>query len=226
MNRHFIASLAALGVVDPAISHARQPDPSGYIARLEQVALLNELDARLLAGSSATRALETWCLEHRLAPHARIIAERITGADKPISAEQRVRLEIGPDEPVRYRRVHLKCGDAVLSEADNWYVPARLTAEMNAALDSSDAPFGKVVASLGINRRTIGTKRLWNPMDGRYWDVRDRSGNIVAFAKPPAPIPDFIIEHRAIVLDRNAKPISEVIETYTKWNIAAPTQDR
>ena len=30
------------------------------------------------------------------------------------------------------------CGDQVFSEADNWYVPARLTAEMNHALDTTD----------------------------------------------------------------------------------------
>ena len=36
---------------------------------------------------------------------------------------------IGPDEPVAYRHVRLRCGDHVLSEADNWYVPSRLTPE-------------------------------------------------------------------------------------------------
>jgi hypothetical protein len=36
-------------------------------------------------------------------------------------------LGVDPDEPVRFRRVPLKCGDHVLSEAENWYVPSRLT---------------------------------------------------------------------------------------------------
>jgi hypothetical protein len=39
-----------------------------------------------------------------------------------------------------------------MSVAHNWYVPARLTPAMNAALDASDAPFGKVVAPLGYTR--------------------------------------------------------------------------
>jgi hypothetical protein len=39
--------------------------------------------------------------------------------------------------------VHLKCGERVLSEADNWYVPARLTKEMNQSLENSDIAFGR-----------------------------------------------------------------------------------
>ncbi len=71
-------------------------------------------------------------------PH--LVAERVPVADKPLTAAQRARLGIGPDEPVRYRRVRLACGDRVLSEADNWYVPARLTPEMNATLDTTRTP--------------------------------------------------------------------------------------
>ncbi len=80
-------------------------------------------------------------------------ALREQGADKPLTAEQRARLGLGPDEQVRYRHVRLACGDRVLSEADNWYVPARLTPEMNAALEGSDAPFGRVVRPLAPVRR-------------------------------------------------------------------------
>jgi len=47
-------------------------------------------------------------------------------ADKPASPEQRRRLQVGDAEPVRYRHVRLACGDHVLSEADNWYLPGRL----------------------------------------------------------------------------------------------------
>ncbi len=74
------------------------------------------------------------------------------GPEKPLSREQRKRLRLGDDEPVKYRRVALACGDHILSEADNWYVPARLTPEMNRLLETTDTPFGRVVQSLQPTR--------------------------------------------------------------------------
>jgi len=44
---------------------------------------------------------------------------------------------------VKYRRVQPSCGDHILSEADNWYVPRRLTPEMNRLLETTDVPFGR-----------------------------------------------------------------------------------
>ncbi|WP_066959488.1 hypothetical protein [Rhizorhabdus dicambivorans] len=163
-------------------------------AQPDRAAILADLDARLLAGGSATRTLEGWCREHRLAADPRITAERVGGVDKPISAEQRARLGIGAEEPVRYRHVRLRCGKRILSEADNWYVPSRLSPAMNAALDGSDIPFGTAVAPLGIGRRTLSTEMLWQP------------GTL--------PVPAELIRHRAIVHDRTGRPIAEVAETY------------
>ncbi len=40
----------------------------------------------------------------------------------------------------------------MLSEADNWYVPVRLTPEMNQALDTSDIAFGRAVQALQFRR--------------------------------------------------------------------------
>jgi hypothetical protein len=62
----------------------------------------------------------------RLSAH--VVAELIHGADKAPTAEQRQLLGVTPSEPIRYRKVRLSCGNHVLSEADNWYVPSRLTA--------------------------------------------------------------------------------------------------
>lgn len=184
---------------------AAQTSSADDMSRLKQAAMLNDLNARLLSGRSATHTLEEWCVAHGLAPVGIITADRIIGEDKPITAEQRARLKISADEPVRYRRVRLKCGAAVLSEADNWYIPARLTDGMNDALDKSDAPFGRIVEPLGISRHTMSAKILWDPLENAS-----------------ARIPDFIIEQRALVLDRGMNPISEVVETYTKENLAFP----
>jgi hypothetical protein len=58
--------------------------------------------------------------------------------------------------------VRLTCGDRVLSEADNWYVPARLTPEMNRVLDTTDTAFGRAVQPLNFRRRTLSAKLLWS----------------------------------------------------------------
>jgi hypothetical protein len=106
-------------------SEAQSRDWSGsFVARVEALALLETLNAELLANNSATLTLEHWCDVHHLAPAPRIVAERIPDVDKPVSLEQRRELGVTAAELVRYRRVKLLCGTAVLSEADNWYCVA------------------------------------------------------------------------------------------------------
>ena len=95
---------------------------------------------------------------------AKIVAERLTGVDKPAAPEQRQLLGVHETEPIRYRHVRLACGRHVLSEADNWYVPARLTPEMNHALDATDVAFGRAVQPLHFQRRTLSAKLLWSPL--------------------------------------------------------------
>src|SRR5262249_14208427 len=97
----------------------------------------------------------------KLALPARIIADRVQGADAPPSAEQRQLLRVAPDENVRFRRVRLKCGDYVLSEAQNWYVPSRLTPDMNRTLDTTDTAFGRVLKPFASHRRTLSAQLLW-----------------------------------------------------------------
>ena len=203
-----LAGAAALLLLAPAPAWSRGDD--AYVRRLEYAAIVEQLNGQLLAADSATRILEQWCRTHRLAATPRIVAERVTGADKPISAEQRARLGIGADEQVRYRHVRLRCGDRVLSEADNWYVPSRLTPAMNALLDRSDTPFGTVVAPLGIGRRTFSAELLWRPLP-EGWEMRR---DALAQENDEPAIPDELIRHRAIVHNRALRPIAEVAETY------------
>ena len=114
-------------------------------ARVEAPALLQTLNADLLTHDSATLTLDRWCGAHRLASPARIVAERVHGAEQAPTAEQRQLLGVSATELVRFRKVRLRCGDHVLSEADNWYVPTRLTPEMNRVLDTTDTAFGRAV---------------------------------------------------------------------------------
>jgi hypothetical protein len=206
-----LASLMLL--LATAIASAAEPTtwPDSFVGRHEALALVESLNADLLAHDSATLTIERWCADHRLADPARIIAERVRDADKPASAEVREALDVKPDEPLGYRRVRLKCGDRVLSEADNWYVPARLTPEMNHVLETTDTPFGKAVAALHFRRHTLSADLLWRPLP-RGWEM----------CAAPAPkeagaltIPDHVLEHRAVLSTPDGEPFSEVVETYT-----------
>jgi len=173
-QRFILAGLVAaqLSLLAPAWADvAAWPD--GIVTRLEALALVQTLNAEILASPSATLALEKWCAEHRLAGSGepKIVARLIRGTPKPATDEQRQRLQVGPDEALGYRRVQLVCGDRVLSEADNWYVPSRLTPEMNSLLDTTDTPFGKAVQSLKPFRQTYAAKVLWWPLP-QGWETQ------------------------------------------------------
>jgi hypothetical protein len=194
--------------------------PNTPLARVEALALLQSLNASLLSGDSATLTLDGWCARHHLAPAGtKVIAERVRGAEKPVTTELRADLQVGADEPVRYRHVRLRCGGLVLSEADNWYAPARLTPAMNAALDSSDIAFGRAVQPLHFRRQTLSAKLLWSPLPDD-WDERAAPVN----APPGATIaiPDHVIEHRAVLRLPDGTPFSEVVEDYTGAVLAFP----
>ena len=152
------AAAALLPALASALAAEPAPWPDSFVGRLEALALIETLNADLLSHDSATLTLERWCADHRLADPARIVAERVHDVDKPATPEVRAALDVKADEPLGYRRVRLKCGDHVLSDADNWYVPARLTPEMNHVLETTDTPFGKAVAALRFRRHTLSRR--------------------------------------------------------------------
>jgi hypothetical protein len=160
--------------------------------------------------------LERWCDVHKLASPAKITAVRVLGMDKPPTAEQRVELGVSPTEPIRYRRVKLTCGAVVLSEADNWYVPGRLTPEMNKQLDNSDTPFGLVVRPLHFQRHTLSSRLLWLPLPVG-WEMKGDGGVGGDQAMPPK-----LLEHRAILSLPDGTAFSEVVETYTDQVLGFP----
>jgi len=185
--------------------------PDSFVTRLEALALLQTLNAELLSHDSATLTLEHWCDSHHLASPARIVAERVEGIEQPPSEQQRLELRIGPTDTVRYRRVRLRCGALVLSEADNWYVPARLTPDMNRLLEDSDTPFGRVVQALHFQRHTIAATLLWRPLP-ELWEL----GPTASSATPGRLVaPAGVLQHRALLSLPDGTPISEVVETYS-----------
>ena len=212
-RRRFVAAAAILISISAAAAHAEVATwPDSFITRLEATALVETANADVLASNSATLALDQWCEAHRLAPAgSKVVAHLVRGAEIPASPETRKRLDAGA-EPIRYRRVELVCGERLLSVADNWYVPGRLTAEMNQALDATDIAFGRAVLALGFSRRTFAVTVLWHPLP-EHWEMQP-APSIAAGAA--LAIPDALFEHRAVLYRKDGVPFSEVRETYQR----------
>jgi hypothetical protein len=166
-----------------------------------QSAALDQFRQTLASHDSATVALEQWCARRGIATPAQLVAMTEDDAERfPATPAIRRALGIGADVAVRVRHVRLACGQTVLSDARNWYVPGLLTPEMNRTLDTTRTPFGKAVAPLGLHRQPLP-----------------------AGARRPAPCPAGTIHHESAVLRRNdGVAYSLVSECYTRANLAPP----
>jgi hypothetical protein len=180
------------------------------------------LNADLLSHDSATLTLDRWCDTHRLASPAKIVAEQVHGAEKVPTAEQRQQLDVSAGEPIRYRRVRLRCGDYILSEADNWYVPSRLTPDMNRQLDTTNIAFGRAVDALHFQRHTLSAKLLWTPLP-QDWEIDTA---LPGASSGMLQVPPEVIEHRAVLSLPDGTPFSEVVEIYTSNVLAFPEPPR
>jgi hypothetical protein len=220
---HRVAKFIAIVVAALAAAPLAQAKPAAwsdnFLTRVEAQALVQTLNGEFLATRSATLTLEKWCGEHHLSGNAPAVikAHLIRGTVKPVTAEQRQRLKVGPDEKINYRRVQLVCGDRILSEADNWYVPSRLTPEMNRLLETTDTPFGKAVHDLHFYRQTFAAKVLWWPLP-EGWETKP----IPAAAGATLTIPQALFEHHALLFTNAGVPFSEVRETYQRTLLNFP----
>ncbi len=195
------------------------PLPPDDVARSQAEAVVQALNSRLLASSSATATLADWCATHRLAADPRIRAEVDRNVHREPSSEQRARLGVAPDEPVAYRHVRLMCGNRLLSVAENWFVPGRLPSATVDLLARTDTPFGAAIRALAPSRRTISAETLWHPLAlGRNSaSAHDQAGEKRGGCEA---VPVELIRHRALVLDRNGTPLAEVVETYRQGLMA------
>jgi hypothetical protein len=160
-------------------------------------AVISAFEANLAAHASATEALSQWCKARGIDPAGRITVQFVRGADQALPADLRQTLGVSADEPLGYRHVKLICGSAVLSEANNWFVPARLSPEMNRQLAESDVPFGRVAASLAFTREPLASARRGDP-------------------GCPAGA---ISTHRALLRLPTGEPLALVVECYTEANL-------
>lgn len=209
----------------PPLSAASLPPPEPFwrdtpVHRLMLTALLNELDASLLSAASATRTLEDWSIRHHLAPipTVRAICQQTPPRPCPAALREALRLpaDAAPDT-LRYRHVRLMCGNLTLSDAENWYLPSRLTDEMNRELDTTETPFGRVTAPLAFTRRLVQAERVWSPLP-LGWEL----SLLPAGSGQPLAFPPVLFRHHAVLSRQDGTPISTVIESYTAGAFCFP----
>lgn len=160
---------------------------------------LEQFEAVLRRHDSATLALEEWCASRGMAAPATITALLIPSNAEETPSEIARTLALKQGETVKLRHVRLSCGNIVLSEAWNWYVPERLSAEMNDVLGRSNVPFGKVIAALNFQRKPLST-------------IKGPAKNCP---------PDTISTHRAKLLLPDQRPLALLVECYTAANLEA-----
>jgi len=169
-----------------------------HLAHFEQE--LERFNALLCACNSATAMLTQWMRSPGEDSVTEIVAIERTGRTAAADAEQIGRLHVKRRDEIRYRRVWLVYKGRIVSDAENWYVPARLPLAMQDQLEQSVMPFGTIIAPSTPTRETLSNERLWH----RKADE--------AFVR----LPVHIIRHCALVRDADGLPISEVRETYTR----------
>lgn len=156
---------------------------------------LAEFEAVLARHDSATVALEAWCGARGLAKPATVTATLMPPIAQPAPTAP---ADVFGKEDLALRHVRLRCGEAVLSVAWNWYAPALLTPQMNAALAQGNVPFGKVVAPLGFRRVPLATT-----------------------AGPANNCPaDTISTHQAKLVLPDGRALAYLVECYTAANLA------
>lgn len=159
--------------------------------------LQKQFEQGLAAQTSATEALRSWCDLRGLAKPAQMTARLVRGADMlpPTNIQQLLGVSAG--DSLAYRHVQLMCGDRLLSQAHNWYVPSRLSAQMNQQLAQTDIPFGKVISSIGFSRHPVTSTR----------------------ARDPACPAGTILANRAVLKNPDGRGLAMVVECYTTANL-------
>ena len=140
------------------------------------------LHRKLLACASATAVLE----EVFGGP---VVAKRLACDALTLTPTQRDKLNPTGAQPACHRRVMLLAAGRPVSEADLWYVPARLWPGMDKALRGSDVPFGKIVAPMQPVRETLASR-----ICGEDESVA--------------------LEHEAVLRDAEGTPFALVMERY------------
>jgi chorismate-pyruvate lyase len=136
----------------------------------------------LLASASATEVLQTLF-------GAPVLIRRLSCDPPLLTPLQHEHLRPTPRQPARHRRVILLAAGQAVSEADLWYIPARLLPGMDAKLHDTDTPFGTIVRPMRPTRQTLAAR--------------------ICTADEP-----YALEHEAVLKRQDGTPFALVAERY------------
>jgi hypothetical protein len=94
-------------------------------------------------------------------------------------------------------------------------VPARLSAEMNTLLETTQTPFGKVVLPLKPHRETLSDALLWSPLPVG-WEMARPAKSTATAGGAALEMPAALFEIRAILYTPSHQALAEVIEDYQR----------
>ena len=193
----FLATVAPMTAAAENTSAATAQPNSISQSGTELSALRDEIGS----AASATRVLDHWCVSHHLAPAGSVIAEKI--ANKPVQPTGQLRrlLNLKALERLQLRHVQLRCNGHLLSVAKLWYVPSRLPETMEASLQETETPFGKVVAPLHLDRRSTGSPSALP---------------VLSREKTAGKLPRILFSQRALLSQADGLPIAYVVEDYQR----------
>jgi hypothetical protein len=170
-------------------------------------ALVQELSTRLIGGATATETLLAWCEEHGLSHGPITVDVRQRFSPAVVADDVLTALEPVFGETIHYRQVRLMRGSLPLVAAENWFVPQRLAAGMNDLLQTTDAPFGTVIAPLHPSRRTLAARA--GPLTTDPAEDPERPSDL---AHPSRP--EIILEHIAVILSESGTALALVKESF------------
>jgi hypothetical protein len=116
---------------------------------------IRELSSALNSEPSATKVLNSWCVENGFSSQEKSIVAVIKREPRINPAPELMRdLGVDAGTEVSLRSGHLVCRgpELVLSDIDLWWVRERIPEDMRRMLDSTDKPFGEVISALAFKR--------------------------------------------------------------------------
>jgi hypothetical protein len=213
------ASNAAATQTAAASARGSASWPTDVTARLEATALLQSLNVEPLSNDNKKQTLERWCMSHRLVSNPQIAIERVLDVEELPTEAQRKTLATSAKQPVRHRKVRVLCGSAVLLEADDWYLPSRVSPQVSALIDGTDLPFETAVQIAHFRRRILSAALLW-PQLPELGNVEFEEG--VAEPQAIRPLPAHVLTHHVLVMLPDGTPFGEAQENYTGSVLAFP----
>ena len=157
------------------------------------------LSTQVLSANSATRTLEQWCREKGIGNGTIRALCNPDATYQPVDDDSRDALDHpAAGSNIAFREVKLVTGDVELVTAFNWYLPGNLTHGMRRQLQTTDTPFGFVVAPLSPRRRT-------------FFERRQSPANPFDFSRPA-------FEHHALVTRGDGAPLAVVHEHFS-WKL-------